>query len=1388
MRNLFTLLASFIITLAVAQQNQTWNVRYGNERAFVENKGQFNIRHSSLGEKDIRYALDEPLKLIYFTPQGLVYHFYKFDKQEERDELKDKTIRHRQPGQEEDEVEREKFRTQHQLISFTWENANPNPQIIAEEKTAATHTYSLRDVSGKASSLNDLQAYRKITYKNLYPNIDVVYTIQNGAVKYSLVLRPGANPAVVKMKYEKGANLYVAKNGNLHVATTFGDIVEDAPLTFYASNQSHKIASAFQLQGRSVSFRLSGYDNTQEVVVDPWIRTPTFNTQWDCVWECEKDGAGNVYVIGGVMPMQLLKYDNAGVLQWTYNTPYDTSNSWLGTFATDNAGNSYVTAGSVAQIQKVSTAGALVWDNPSPGGIFSSTEFWNISFNCDQTKLVIGGTGNVLPPLPYIYQVDMSNGNVNSSIQVTGGALFPTQEVRSITACGNGKYYYLTHDSLGYLNQNFSSCPNPSQANTYFPNSYSFGYKCENFRVNNTGICAIDYYGGFVYTHRGNRLDKRDFATGAILQSVNIPGGVWNTGFGGNAVGSSGIDIDNCGNIYVGSVNQVVKFNQSLVQLATYPTTNNFNVYDVHVSTNGDIIACGSTGTSSSGARSGYVQQIAASACAPVALTCCDASICKPSTFCLNAAPANLSASTPGGTWSGPGITNASAGTFNPSVAGVGIHTIIYTLACGSDSVKVVVSPCGTLSVCQQNGNLTASGGVGAYTWQQQTTSQDCSACFPAAPPLIQPCSIPPGCAVTINVWTNFATGSTIPAPSTFPIKVKDEAGTELTINSLAGVQPCAVCGPITVNVTNQVNASCPGVNNGSATVSATGGSNFTYSWSNGANGSTVSNLAPGTYTVTANSAGCTGTASVNITSQSAISLTTSSTAAGCTTNGSANVNVSAGNGPFTYLWSNGANTQNISASAGSYSVTVTGNAGCSASASVSIGSSANAVVLQASGNNAGCGVNNGSASVSVVNGSAPFTYAWNNGGNGSVITNLSPGTYTVTVTGGGNCSATASVQIAGGTPLSLATSTQATSCTGNTGSATVNVLQGSGPYTYLWSNGANTQTINNIASGTYTVTVSGAGGCSATTTAVIQNAGGLTVSMVSANTSCGQSNGSATVQPSSGTQPYSYAWNNNASSASISNLAAGTYIVTVTDAAGCSASASAVINPSGSNSVTITSNKAVICAGDSAQICAPQGYVSYSWNTGATSPCISAKNAGDYWVTVTDNGNCTALSNFLPLNVFPQPPVSVSVNGDTLKSVNAVSYQWFLNGNPIPGATSSTYIATQSGSYQVQVTNENGCKSLSQPVQVGVTAIEGLEVGEISVFPNPAHGVNWTVKASEEWMGATYEIIEAGGKLMWQGTIKQTLTELNVQLAQGVYTFKVTLNGKNGSLKLVKM
>jgi hypothetical protein len=310
------------------------------------------------------------------------------------------------------------------------------------------------------------------------------------------------------------------------------------------------------------------------------------------------------------------------------------------------------------------------------------------------------------------------------------------EEVRSISSAPNGKYYFITHDTIGYINDNFTLCP--SGTTSFFKNNHGMGlgYKCEDFRYDNAGIMAIRADANAVYVHRGNQLQKRSLTTGAILATVAIPGGGFNSVFlGGNQVTNSGIDIDNCGNIYVGSQTGVYKFNSNLVQQAFYATA--FRVYDVEVNSGGEIIACGGTGNSTNTTRSGGVQTFAATACAPIATTCCDATVCIPQDVCVTDSPITLTAATAGGTWSGTGVS--AAGVFNPATAGVGLETVTYTLACGSESIAINVNACANLTVCQEaNGQLTVSGGSPTYTWSQGTTTTttttpanaaECTAC-----------------------------------------------------------------------------------------------------------------------------------------------------------------------------------------------------------------------------------------------------------------------------------------------------------------------------------------------------------------------------------------------------------------------------------------------------------------------------------------------------------------------------------------------------------------------------------------------------------------------------------------------------------------------------------
>lgn len=1341
-----------ILTAAATTEKNAngWTATLTNDKVFIENKGQFDVRYKAPDGRKILYAVQQSSKLVYFTDKGISYHFYSMEANPDRgddwqEELKEKQEeyfkRFASGADTRKKTEKPRFIIKNDYIDFTWVGANPNVQVIASDAAPDHHTYAMYAADGKTMyDLREIKGYKKLLYKNLYPNIDVEYSfLPESGYKYSVILHPGANPALVKMAYGTNEKLALTKNGELHIATDFGDIVEHAPLTFYEANSGKVIASKFSVNNNIVSFKLKHYDKTQTVVIDPWVQSPNFSaTQWDCVWECDKDGAGNVYIIGGTSPMQLLKFSPAGVLQWTYNTPYDTT-SWLGTFAVDNAGNSYVTQGSVAAIQKVNTNGALVWNNGSPGGIFASTEFWTISFNCDQTKLVIGGTGNTLPPLPYIYQVDMNSGNVTSSLLVTGGQLFPTQEVRSITASGNGRYYWLSHDSLGFIKQNWGICPNNNQAIQKSNHGYALSYKCENWRYNNTGLSAIRTYGNNLFTHRGDLIHKRNFANGSIISSAPITGG----GFASNQLQNAGIDIDDCGNIYVGSKNQVIKFDQNLNQLATYPTSSSFNVYDVHVSTNGDIVFCGSTGTSSSGARTGYVQVVNAAACAPVAIVCCDANICQPPSFCTTTAATTLTASTPGGTWSGPGITNASTGAFDPSVAGVGTHTIIYTLPCGADSVQVVVSPCTTLSACvEPNGSITVSNGVGPYNWQQETTTQDCSGCLPAAPPFIQPCSVPPGCAVNVTTWTTFATGTNIPAPSNYPIRVQDAAGTTLVINSAAQLQPCVTCPTINVTVSSQTNVTCPGTNNGSATVSASGGATpYTYTWNpNVSTSATASNLSANTYNVTVTDANnCTGTVSITITAPNLPNIgpvaVTAEVCAGDNNGSISSATATGGTGNYTWMYapaSNPANTIPISSfpvtnlAPGNYILTVT-SGGCIDTVHINIpaGPVCCSISLSSSTTQPTCGQSDGSITITATPPDT-YTYAWNNGGNQATLNNLPAGQYTVTVTNNNNptCTATTTVNLNSSNGPTLTFSNQVNpTCAGNNGSVTVNLSGGTAPYQVTIDTGGTpqtftlpfpiSQTLNNLSAITVTVTVVDANNCVATATVTLTapaNCCVFTFSATVVQPNCGATDGSISLTVANGSGNYSYNWAGGNTTSTLNNVGAGSYSVTITDNAyaNCFRDTTYTLsNPNAPviNGVTVVNETCPGTGDGSATINASggTGTLTYTWDNSQTGATATNLTAGNYNFTVTDANNCLATGSVTVGSgscCLLQTSATV-INGSCGLSNASITvnidvagtppYNYSLNGG-LP-QSSNTFTGLAAGVYTIITTDAALCK-----------------------------------------------------------------------------------------------
>ncbi|MCO5288690.1 MAG: SprB repeat-containing protein [Bacteroidetes bacterium] len=214
---------------------------------------------------------------------------------------------------------------------------------------------------------------------------------------------------------------------------------------------------------------------------------------------------------------------------------------------------------------------------------------------------------------------------------------------------------------------------------------------------------------------------------------------------------------------------------------------------------------------------------------------------------------------------------------------------------------------------------------------------------------------------------------------------------------------------------------------------------------------------------------------------------------------------------------------------------------------------SANCYCCNAYSTNATCGQNNGSITTSVSGGTPTYTYLWNTGATTSSITNVAAGTYTVTVTDSKLCTKSFSQTISNlSGPVVTVDSVKNVSCFGGNNGGIYISVTGNSPFTYAWSSGAVSQDLVNVVAGTYTVTVSDNSNCHTIVSRTITQPTVIAATLTATNATCGQNNGSITTSVSGGTPTYSYLWNTGATIASITNVAAGTYTVTVTDSKLC--------------------------------------------------------------------------------------------------------------------------------------------------------------------------------------------------------------------------------------------
>ncbi len=312
------------------------------------------------------------------------------------------------------------------------------------------------------------------------------------------------------------------------------------------------------------------------------------------------------------------------------------------------------------------------------------------------------------------------------------------------------------------------------------------------------------------------------------------------------------------------------------------------------------------------------------------------------------------------------------------------------------------------------------------------------------------------------------------------------------------------------------------------------------------------------------------------------------------------------------------------------YTSTITFTNGCTSTMSITVEVDPQLVVSVTS-NPEHCYHHDGSLTASASGGTSPYTYLWSNNSTSPTITNLSAGTYSLTVVDAMACINTSTVVLMEIYGPTVTVSTTPEHCGACNGSATVDIFGGTPPYYFIWNNGITTQTATNLCAGTYYVSVYDSNGCEVHESGYVVNEAGPTVTVSTTPDYCGHCNGTATAYLSGGTPPYTYLWSTTPeqTTSTATNLCAGTYCVTVTDVNGCSATACGTVDNLPGLTVNITGHNATcgLCNGNATLSIISGGNppYSYNWSNGETTPLIDSLCPGIYSVTLTDSYACTS-------------------------------------------------------------------------------------------------------------------------------------------------------------------
>jgi hypothetical protein len=458
-----------------------------------------------------------------------------------------------------------------------------------------------------------------------------------------------------------------------------------------------------------------------------------------------------------------------------------------------------------------------------------------------------------------------------------------------------------------------------------------------------------------------------------------------------------------------------------------------------------------------------------------------------------------------------------------------------------------------------------------------------------------------------------------------------------LEIDPIVDDEVIVVIEPLTASI-EPSDASCFGMNNGSVIVNVEGGTApYFFNWDNGSVEQNLVNVSAGVYSVVVTDAdGETIELSAQVYEPQRISISGNILHANCALNdGAISINVSGGNGLFSYKWNNGAITKNIDGLvSGAYRVDVVDSLGCTGSMPFWVASQT-PLKVEAKTNTLECHEReSGFVEISVFGGTEPYSFKWSSGETTQNIYNKNAGSYSVTVTDAEGCVFVRNVTI-NRKIFYVSASVENANCLGQGGSVALNPINGSEPYSAVWSNGESGLFVNDLLVGSYSVLVADANGCQILQHVTIKGENPISVNAHIKNEKCSPNEGGIVVELSAngGVEPYSYFLDGNDIESSFILINEGYYMVEVVDANGCSASQELNVNRSEQFSINIIYAETT-CDDEirpSALVSLSNGTAPYTvfWNGVEGELFIEGLYNGNYEVLVIDANGCEATDSF---------------------------------------------------------------------------------------------------------------------------------------------------------------